>query len=149
MDTHIYLILNELSDYQCSELIKFACKYSDSFGVSTFKIHKKKIKDTYISFFNDVEKFRLNEYEFILPQHYEKGQKFHVFNLNSDTMKYIKMTPNFFDWQLPKLPEDLTFYRSKKYWLSCISHERMIILNIFDNKVLDILKQLKIEIRPL
>ena len=110
-----YIVCNEISDKQYRCLLEFALSYSDLFCVSTFKFHKKDLSPTYFDFFEIAAPSEVDQYECKkLPQHYEKGQKFRVFRLNSSNKKFIAQRRSFWEWSLPDLPEDLSFFKEKK-----------------------------------
>jgi hypothetical protein len=144
-----YLISKELTNSQNSMLLNFAFEYSSAFGVSSFKYHKKDLNQSYFDFFDTVANYKLNEYDFIVPNHYTKGQKFHIFDLNNYTKNIILQQSHIFNWKYPNLPEDLTFYKNKKYWLTSITHEHMIILNTDEKIILDFFEKIDATMRRL
>lgn len=142
-----FIVCGEISGKQYNKLLKFAIDYSDSFGVSTFKIHKKHLQPTYFSFFEKMAPYEKNKDKHLLPQHYEKGQKFYVYELNDIGEKYLIQQNSFWDWSIPNLPEDLSFFKEKKVWLNCITHEKMILINSDDIELLHFLTNIGIQIR--
>lgn len=131
-----YIICGELTNDQYGSLLEFAMSYSDLFSVSTFKVHKKNLETTYFEFFENMAPFEVDKYKCILSQHYEKGQKIRVFKLNDIGKQYLTQCHSFWEWSLPNLPEDISFYRNKKVWLNCITHERMILVESSDPELL-------------
>lgn len=143
-----YIILDSLNTNQYKELINFAFEYSQHFSVCTFKrYHKKDLSNSYYAFFENLKQYIMDDYAFILPKHYERGQKFYIYELNTETQKYISKVPNIFSWCPPIYPEDLTFYTNKKPWLISITHEKMLVVDTADQKVLDFLSSQNIAMR--
>lgn len=145
-----YIVCKEISDEQYRCLLEFALSYSDLFCVSTFKFHKKDLSPTYFDFFETAVPSEVDQYECKkLPQHYEKGQKFRVFRLNSSNKKFIAQRRSFWEWSLPDLPEDLSFLKDKKVWLNCITHERMVIIDTNYDVVYSFIDRLGIQLRKM
>ena len=142
-----YVICGEISNERYGKLLEFAFAYSDLFCVSTFKTHNKFLKATYFDFFENMKPYEVDKYTCALPQHYQKGQNFHVFKLNSIGKAYLNQFYSFWDWSLPYFPEDLSFLRNKRVWLNCITHERMIIIDSTDERVLYFLAHIGIQLR--
>lgn len=142
-----YIVCGELTNKQYIKLREFALEYSDLFSVSTFKVHKKDLLPTYFEFFESMSSFEADKYSCVLPQHYERGQNFRVFKLSDTAKQYIINCRSFWDWSLPKLPEDISFYRSKKVWLNCITHEKMILIESNDEALLRFLNGIGLELR--
>ena len=144
-----YIVCGELTPVQYRKLIDFALSFSSSFCVSSFKsVHKKELEKSYFDFFEKMEPFKTDKYKYdSLPQHYERGQNFNVYLLNEESSKFISERSSFWDWRIPFLPEDLSFFRYKKVWLNTISHEKMIIIITEDKKILSFLDDLGIEYR--
>ncbi len=142
-----YLLTDKFTYSQYSKFLSFAFEYSDAVGVSTFRVHKKELSQSYFDFLNSMNEFILDEYNFVVPPHYEKGQKFHIFALNNVTKNIIKKQASIFDWKYPNLPEDLTFYKHKQYWFTSITHEQMLFLNTNERFVLDFFENLGITMR--
>lgn len=142
----MYIIREELTETQYLNLLEFAIKYSQSFGITTFKMHKKDLNNSYFDFLKEMSPYEENTYKYILPQHYEKGQKFFIYKISDVGKKYLREQRSFWSWSIPYLPEDLTFYKSKKMWLNCITHERVIFVNCNDNEVLSFLNSIKVNL---
>lgn len=120
------------------EIVKIAFEYSEHFSVCSFKyIHKKDQKRSYFDFFSLVEPYRVYEFDFELPVHYRKGQKFHVFKLNKTTKMQILDVASFDNWYIYEYPEDLAFYHNKEVWFRCISHERFIHFISTDESIVE------------
>jgi hypothetical protein len=142
------VVCGDLSKQQYVKTLEFAIRYSQSFGVSVFKsIHKKHLRQSYFDFFATMEPYEEDKYQFLLQQHYEKGQSFRIFPLNDVSKAFLKKYESFWDWALPDLPEDLSFYRNNKVWLNCITHERMMIVDTQDPIVLSFLNSLGVHLR--
>ena len=142
-----YVVCGEILGEQYRRLLEFAISYSDSFCVSTFKVHRKELNATYFDFFEAVAPFEIDQYACKLPQHYEKGQKFHVFRLNNTCKNLIAQQQSLWEWSFPDLPEDLSFLKDKKTWLNCITHERMVIIDTNDDEVYSFINCLGIQLR--
>lgn len=144
-----YLIVDPLKPSQYQSLLNYFLENCQHFSVSSFKIHKKDLGESYQSFFDAHECYKCDPYDFVLPQHYEKGQKFHIYELNKNTKSYIRNMEHFFSWKLPNYPEDLSFYKDKKVIFSTITHENMMILHNPSRETADFLNALNVDIRPL
>ena len=144
-----YLIIGKLNSLQYRALLDYFLENCQHFSVCSFRIHKKYLNESYNRFFEDYNCYKCNQYDFILPQHYEKGQKFHVYELNKITKSFICNMDNFLSWKIPNYPEDLSFYKDKKVVFSTISHENMLILNSLPKEMIEIINNFKIDIRPL
>ena len=139
-----YIVYETLNDQQYKKLLNFAFLYSEHFSICTFKYHRKNLSDEYYSFMNEIEKYRKDKYEFILPKHYEKGQKYHVYSLNEETKKCICKVQSIYSWHPPCYPEDLSFYHQKNFWMNFISHEKIILVNARDRKIINLFHELGI-----
>lgn len=144
-----YVVCGELTKMQYEQLLKFALTYSHAFGVSSFRTRKKDLSTTYFTFFQEMAPYAKDLYQYSLPQHYERGQKFWIYELNALGKKYLCRCESFWDWALPELPEDLSFFRHKKIWLNCITHEKMIIVISEDPNLLSFIEGLGIKMRVL
>lgn len=123
-----YRIMDVTSEQDYSNLLDIAFRNSDAFSICTFKYyHKKILSQDYFDFLNTLEPYRIIE-EYHIPKNYRKGQKYHVYELNSATKKLIRSVRTLQAWEPPLFPEDLTFYIHKKYWLYTISHENFIFM---------------------
>ena len=122
----IFSGLNNLN--VCSVLSE---KYSDSFGLSTFKdVHKKNLSDSYFELLDSLSKYEIKEtFGWSLAPHYQSGQVIHVYSLNKATKKLLTAQDGLYSFRLFGYPEDLSFYRNKKAWLTSISHEGLCFLN--------------------
>ena len=145
-----YVVCGNLTKQQYAKFLEFSIRYSQSFGVSIFKnIHKKHLRQSYFDFFANMAPYEEDKYQFFLQQHYQKGQNFRIFSLNHIGIDYLRRCESFWDWALPDLPEDISFYRNNKVWLNCITHERMIIVDIQDTTVLSFLNSIGVNLRAL
>ena len=104
-----YLIIGNLNSLQYRALLNCFLDDCQHFSVCSFKIHKKSLKESYNKFFEDFNYYKCDSYDFILPQRYEKGQKFYVYELNdicrSTALSSLQLTSDF-----QKVPMIL-FYR--------------------------------------
>lgn len=146
----IYRIIEVDSKQDYNDLLDIAFKNSDAFSVCTFKYyHKKNLSQGYYDFLSALEPYKIIE-EYGIPKNYRKGQKYHVYELNSTTMKLIWTLGTLQAWEPPLFPEDLTFYIHKRYWLYTISHENLIfmrpphqdVLKLFLNSHFELVEQL-------
>lgn len=144
-----YLIIGKLNSFQYKALLDYFLENCQHFSVCSFKVHKKYLKESYNKFFEYYSCYKCNPYDFILPQHYEKGQKFYVYELNRITKAFIRNMDDFLSWKLPNYPEDLSFYKDRKVVFSTISHENMMIFNCLPKEMMEIINNFKIAIRPL
>lgn len=145
-----YVVCGELTKTQYEKVLAFSIRHSQSFGVSVFKgVHKKHLQPSYTDFFDSMAPYEEDKYQYALQQHYQKGQSFRIFRLNEASISFLQKCRSFWDWELPALPEDLSFYRDHKVWLNCITHERMIIVDIQDEKVSAFLSGIGINLRAL
>ncbi len=144
-----YLIVNDLDAVQYKALLNYLLESCQHFSVCSFKVHKKELNESYDKFFEDFHYCKCNQYEFSLPQHYEKGQKFFVYDLNKNTKRFISDRKNFLTWRIPDLPEDISFYKNKKVVFATISHEKMFIFYVINEEIKDILNKYGIKIRTL
>ena len=144
-----YLIIGNLNSLQYRALLNCFLEDCQHFSVCSFKIHKKNLKESYNKFFEDFNYYKCDSYNFILPQHYEKGQKFYIYELNKITKNFICNMDDFFSWKLPDYPEDISFYKDKKVIFSTISHENMMIFNRLPKEIVEIISAYKIGIRPI
>ena len=132
-----YRIISQISETVYYEILKIAFDESDYFSVCTFKYyHKKDLTNSYFDFFNEINMYQKDEYEFCLPKHYTKGQKFHVFELNKKTKEMLRNVNSFRGWIVPNSPEDLSFYNDKKVWLSSISHENLVFVETENSELI-------------
>lgn len=133
-------LTDELSGENYKQFLKFAFEYSNYFSISTFKhIRKKDLLDSYYDFLSKVQPYEVDTYKFKqLAEHYERGQTIHTYALNADTKKIIKNTivGGVYDWMLPALPEDLSFYKGKKVWYNSISHAKISNIVNYDDELL-------------
>lgn len=144
-----YLIIDELNSLQYRTLLDYFLNDCQHFSVCSFKVHKKDLNESYKKFFENYSYWKCDPYDFILPQHYERGQKFYVYELNKYTKKFICNMKDFSSWKLPNYPEDLSFYKDKKVVFSTITHENMMIFNDLTKETTEIISKCKINIRPL
>ena len=137
----LYHLLDDLSGEKYKHFLKIALEYSDYFSVSTFKhVRKKDLTESYYNFLNEVQPYEIDTYKFKqLAEHYERGQKIHVYLLNKDTKKTIKDTAvnGIYDWLLPTLPEDLSFYKGKTIWYNSISHAKISCVTNYNEELLE------------
>lgn len=59
-----------------------------------------------------------------------------------------KMSNSLFEWQMPDLPEDLSFYQNGKVWMSTSSHEELCFIypqNKLETEKIKTINGLKIE----
>ncbi|MBQ6569509.1 MAG: hypothetical protein IJL87_04565 [Clostridia bacterium] len=133
-----YRIIDIIEDKKYKVFLSVAVKYSDAFSLTTFKsVHKKHLKDSYFETLEFLLPYSVEDIsEYSLPRHYEKGQKFHVYSLTSDSTQVLGKTDGIYLWRLPDFPEDLCFYRHKKVWLSTVSHEKLCFLHDIPQNVL-------------
>lgn len=132
-----YRIIGQTDEIIYSEILKIAFEESDNFSICSFKrYHKKDLADSYFDFFNQIRMYEKDAYAFHTPNHYERGQKFHVFELNEYTKALIGIVKSFRGWMAPNYPEDLSFYRNKKVWLYCISHENLIFIETENDELI-------------
>ncbi len=52
-----------------------------------------------------------------------------LYTANSDIQAYLLSVDGLFDWQLPHLPEDISFFKDGKCWLATCSHEKLAWLS--------------------
>lgn len=131
-----YHIFNFSGETMYSTLVNLAFEKCTYFSVCTFKYyHKKDLSKNFNDFLDKINPFRVESTHFIIPKNYTKGQQYHIFKLDPIAKTLIKDVRSFADWRLPYYPEDLTFYRAKKPWLSSISHEDMLFIETEDPKV--------------
>lgn len=122
-------VIGDFQGEAYSKLLKFAIENSDCFGFSTFQyVHKKDLLQSYFDFLNSISPFEKDSFNYELPQHYCRGQKIHVYKINSLTYGELTRVYDLYDWRIPQYPEDLSFYKNGKVWLSSISHEKLCFL---------------------
>ena len=141
--------MDKLSSLQYRGLLDYLLENCQHFSVCSFRVHKKDLNESYYRFFEDYADYQCDSNNFTLAQHYEKGQKFHVYVLNKTTKSIIRNMGDFFSWKLPDYPEDLSFYKDKKVVFSTISHENMVIINSMSREMAEIVNDFGIQIRPL
>ena len=135
---HRYTLLGDLNGKNYRSFLKKAFAYSDFFSVSVFKsVHRKNLQHSYFEFLEKVEPFRvLREFK-ELPQHYERGQKFLIYELNDQTKKILlDATDGLYHWLIPNLPEDLSFFRHNKVWFNSITHAGIAAIVNWDEQLL-------------
>jgi hypothetical protein len=138
-----YRIIDHIDEAAYDCIMDFAFKNCEYFSVCTFKFyHRKSLKESYFEFLDSAEKFKVEPVGFIMPEHYTKGQTFHVFELNEETRKIIKLAG--FNWSAPDYPEDLAFYMNKKVFFSSVSHEQLYLVH--DMVLMAMLKSKGIEL---
>ena len=138
-----YVLLDDLHGESYMSFLKIAFNYSDYFSISTFKsVHKKDLKETYFDFLNKVAPYKTTHDFIDLPQHYERGQKITIYRLNDDTKSAIIQAANgLYDWSIPNLPEDLSFFKRNKVWFNSITHARIAaVVNWNDTLLLQLKK---------
>ena len=67
--------------------------------------------------------------------------------MNDTGKHYLIKCRSFWEWSIPDLPEDLTFYKDRKMWLNCITHEEMIFIETEDDEVIHFLEEIGIKLR--
>ena len=133
-----YRITSLITEPLHQKLLTIVFEKSNYFSVCTFKrYHKKDLSDTYFDFLRELRRYEKDAFEFCLPHHYEKGQTFHVYELNEETKRRIKSVGSFSGWSAPNYPEDLSFYEDKKVWLSSVSHENLIFIETTESGLVD------------
>ena len=140
----LYHLADDLSGNNYKLFLKVAFNYSDYFSISTFKhIRKKDLSESYYKFLQEVQPYEIDSYSFKqLAEHYERGQNIHTYILNNNTKKIIKdsIANGIYDWLLPNLPEDLSFYKGNKIWYNSISHAKISCVMNCENELLEELK---------
>ena len=135
-----YYLIGEPSSKDYRKFLSLAFSNSDFFSVSTFKsVRKKDLSDHYLSFLDEISRDEVDVYSFKhLPQHYERGQQIHVYSINEHTRKVIESADveRLYDWLIPLLPEDLSFFKGKRVWFNSISHTKLSIAYTNDKMLL-------------
>lgn len=149
-----YSILNSVSnpvtESQYQEFLTVAFEECDFFSVCTFKrYHKKDLSENYFAFFQALSQYEKEAFPFQLPKHYERGQAFHVYELNEVTKRMIRNVGSFSGWFPPDYPEDLAFFKGKKLWFSSVSHEHLLFLETDEKRTAKRLTQLGLNLAEL
>lgn len=138
--------LGEMKGEAYNAFLKFAFSYSDYFGLSTFKsVRKKDLHTSYHDLLEKIAPYEVDPYKFKrLPQHYERGQKIHVYILNDYTRKVIAdmKVEGIYSWIIPSLPDDLSFFKGKRVWFNSITHAKISKVWKEDSKALEAISQI-------
>lgn len=145
-DGNEWYYLGELKGKSYDQFIKFALSYSDYFSFSTFKsVREKDLNKSYHDLLGKISPYEIDAYNFKqMPQHYERGQKIHVYTLNEYTRKVIlnMNVEGMYSWIIPSLPEDLSFFKGKKVWFNSVTHAKVSKICNVDDEVLKIISQI-------
>ena len=66
-----------------------------------------------------------------------------VFNVNisEKTLDFFSITDSFYEWQYPELPENPCFFVDGKCIFECVAHEKMCIIYLYNEEVVNILNK--------
>ena len=117
----------EISSDTFNSYIKNGFCICDAFGISylnssikkvqmkneTNWISTKKVTESYVKFLNEIESFRLDEFQFQLPPHYQKNLHTWVYQLNAQTKKIIRSVDHWEKFDGYHYPTDLCFFKSQ------------------------------------
>ena len=169
------LIINDsISKKAYNELLLFLIKKSDTYmfhlpNMGKILVNQRNHKDSpdyplgYTEIddqkdhFNYVDKVKIHLKKIqsdIISSHIDTGyleQTFNieieVFNVNvsEKTFDFFSITDSFYEWQYPNLPENPCFFINGKCIFECIAHEKMCVIDPFDNEIFSILKKHEIK----
>ena len=105
------------------ELLEFALDKADKFSLVWRNFA---FDDSAFRLIEDLQPWLLSDYSSSSwPGTEISGEKARVktYEVNPQTIELLKCVSSVFEWQAPKYPEDLAFYRDKEVLFGSVAHE--------------------------
>lgn len=136
-----------IPDNKYRDFVKYAVETCDTFSLVFEKDCENK-KYILQEFFYMISEFII--YKKTIDYHPDTGTFFENADIiycdfNKHTGAFFQITGSIFDWNGQRFPEELCFYKNKKKWFTCISHEKILLMHNETLNDIDFLKRKNIK----
>lgn len=135
------------------EFIRYMLSHSDYFSFVCFKYKEsertKRSTKEVLDLLKPYREYAKNVNEW--PGNMTLNENNHIYRLfmysaTSEAISALSKADRIYDWDYPKFPMDLAFYKNGYAWFESVSHERWNSLYTADMAVIDDLKQLGVDV---